>query len=131
MIEDLNVSGMLQNHHLAKSIGDASFGELRRQIEYKSLWRGKQVVIADRFYASSKLCSACGSKNTKLQLSDRSWVCMNCGVLHDRDENAAKNLELYAGRKQHPSACGITMPEDCTVKQEVSSRTLSVSLTDP
>jgi putative transposase len=96
VLEDLNVKGMTQNHHLAKALLDVAFRELRRQTEYKAAWQGERVVIADRWEPSSKKCSSCGAINHELKLSDRQWVCMNCGTLHDRDLNAAKNLEVLA-----------------------------------
>jgi putative transposase len=99
VLEDLNVKGMVKNHSLAKAISDAAFGELRRQTEYKAKWHGEKVVIADRWEPSSKKCSDCGAINHDLKLSDRKWVCMNCGTLHDRDENASKNLEALAHLK--------------------------------
>jgi len=92
VLEDLNVSGMLQNRHLSKAIADAAFAELRRQLEYKSKWYGNDLVIADRFYPSSKTCSECGSVKPLLKLSERTFVCEKCGVIIDRDLNAAKNL---------------------------------------
>lgn len=92
VLEDLNVRGMLTNHHLAKAISDASFSELRRQIEYKAGWSGIDVVIADRFYPSSKTCSNCGSVKNDLSLDDRIYKCENCGFEIDRDLNAAINL---------------------------------------
>lgn len=94
-IEDLSVSGMVKNHNLARSIMDQSFGETRRQIECKAPRVGGKVVAADRFFPSSKLCSACGRKNDALKLSDRIWTCA-CGAVHDRDENAGKNLDKNA-----------------------------------
>lgn len=99
VLEDLNVSGMMKNHHLAKSISDASFSELRRQIEYKAEWNGIEVQIADRFYPSSKTCSNCGCKKEKLDLSERVFRCENCGFELDRDLNAARNLALLANMK--------------------------------
>lgn len=95
-IEDLNVKGMAANRHLARSILDMGFFEFRRQLEYKAAMRGGRVVVADRWFASSKTCSACGWKNEELKLSDRSWTCLVCCKVHDRDVNAAKNLENYA-----------------------------------
>lgn len=95
IIEDLNVRDMIKNHHLAQSIGDASFGEFRQQLEYKAEWQGKKVIVADRFFASSKICSNCGWKNVSLKLSDRTFKCNICGNIIDRDLNAAKNLARY------------------------------------
>ena len=92
VMEDLNVSGMMKNHKLAKSIQDVSLCELKNILQYKASWNDKQVVFIDRFYPSSKLCSSCGYKNNGLQLSDREWVCPECGVIHDRDINAAINI---------------------------------------
>ena len=92
-IEGLNVQGMVKNHHLAKAVEDSSFGEIRRELEYKAAWYGKEVVVIDRFYASSQLCSCCGHKNPEIKdLSVREWTCPACGAHHDRDINAATNI---------------------------------------
>ena len=92
-IEDLNVGGMMKNHCLARHIADSSWGELRRQFEYKSLWRGRVLLTVDRFYASSQTCGNCGFKNPAVKdLSVREWVCPECGHHHDRDLNAAQNI---------------------------------------
>jgi putative transposase len=104
-IEDLNVRGMVKNRHLARSIADMGFFEFRRQLEYKAAMRGGQVVIADRFYASSKTCSACGHKLDELPLAMREWTCPACGTVHDRDVNAAVNLKNMAVSST-VSACG-------------------------
>ena len=106
-IEDLNVSGMVKNRHLSRAISDMGFFEFRRQLEYKAGMRGAVVVVADRFFASSKTCFApgCGYKVDKLPLSIREWTCPVCGAVHDRDINAAKNLEGYAV-SYTVSACG-------------------------
>jgi len=90
-VESLNVSGMLKNRKLAKSIADASWSEFFRQLEYKARWYGRDIVAMDRFFPSSKTCSACGTVLKKLPLSERSWACA-CGVEHDRDINAAMNI---------------------------------------
>jgi putative transposase len=90
-VESLNVSGMVRNRRLARAVSDAGFGEFIRQLEYKTAWYGSKVWAADRWYPSSKTCSACGVINAGLTLSDRSWICQ-CGAEHDRDHNAARNL---------------------------------------
>ena len=95
-IEDLNVKGMIKNHHLARAIADMGFGEFRRQIEYKAAQRGKTVIAVDRWYPSSKTCSACGYKMPKMPLSVREWTCVECHTHHDRDVNAAINLRTVA-----------------------------------
>jgi putative transposase len=104
-IEDLNVRGMLANRRLARSIADMGFHEFRRQLAYKTAMRGGQVVVADRFFASSKTCSACGHKLAELPLAVRRWECPVCGRRHDRDLNAASNLANYAASSA-VSACG-------------------------
>jgi putative transposase len=92
-IEDLRVKNMVRNHKLAKSISDASWGELSRQLGYKCAWYGKQVIKVNTFYPSSQLCGVCGYQyaGTK-DLSVREWTCPVCGTVHDRDINAAKNI---------------------------------------
>ncbi len=95
-IEDLNVAGMLKNHKLARQIADMGFGEFRRQLEYKAVRRGKTVLVVDRWYPSSKLCSACGYKMPKVPLAMRDWTCPQCQTHHDRDINAAMNLQKEA-----------------------------------
>ena len=90
--EDLNVKGMVKNHHLAKSISDASWGTFVTMLEYKAKWYGKTLVKIDRFYPSSKTCHYCGHIHKDLKLKDREWTCPQCGELIDRDMNAAKNI---------------------------------------
>lgn len=95
-LEDLNVSGMMQNHCLAKAVVDASMREFRKQVEYKEQWQGGAVGFVDRWFPSSKRCSVCGCVNDELTLADREWVC-ECGRYHLRDVNAAMNI-LHTGR---------------------------------
>lgn len=95
-IEDLNVHGMVKNHKLAKAISDAGWGEFKRQLLYKGEWYGSQVVVIDRFYPSSRECSACHHVLPELKLSMREWDCPVCGARHDRDINAAKNIKNQA-----------------------------------
>lgn len=91
-MEDLNVKGMLRNHKLAESIQEMNFGEFRRILEYKAKWYNKRIVFVNRFYPSSKTCNHCGYINKQLKLSDRQWICPQCGQLIERDYNAALNI---------------------------------------
>ena len=93
----------MANHSLAGAIGDSGWGELVRQLSYKCEWYGRVLIRIDRFYPSSKLCSACGFKHDSIALDIREWQCPVCGVLHDRDINAARNI-LAAGLAV--AACG-------------------------
>ena len=95
-LEDLNVNGMQKNHHLARAIQDASWGEFTRQLQYKSDWNGDNIIYIGRFEPSSKTCSVCGYVNHDLKLSDRKWTCPKCGTKHDRDINAAINIKEMA-----------------------------------
>ena len=111
VIEDLNVSGMLKNHHLAQAIGDVGFSEFKRQLTYKTAWYGSRVVLADRWEPSSKTCSGCGWVDEDLTLADRTFRCQNpdgpCGLVLDRDLNAAINLSKLAGSSSDSqNACG-------------------------
>lgn len=124
-IENLNVGGMVKNHKLAKSISDSGWSEFGRQLGYKSEWRGGFVERIDRWCPSSKTCSVCGSVNQELKLHHRFWICAGCGSEHDRDYNAAKNIEQYdtagscgnRGQFSGPYADG-----DCVSPELVSSR---------
>lgn len=100
-LENLNVKGMEQNHHLARAIQGASWSEFVRQLEYKSVFYGKNVLFIGRFEPSSKLCHKCGYINQELKLSDREWICPECGEIHDRDVNAAINIKEIAFDKQN------------------------------
>ena len=87
---------MVKNHHLTRAISAASFAEVRRQLTYKTTWRHSRLVVADRFYPSSKTCSACEAVKAELSLAERRYICEACGVIEDRDVNAARNLaQLY------------------------------------
>ena len=97
-MEDLNIQGMLRNHSLAKAISEVGFSRLKQVITTKALDNGKQVILIDRFYPSSKTCHKCGYVNHDLKLSDRKWVCPQCGTKHDRDINAAVNILLEGKR---------------------------------
>ena len=92
VIEDLNVNGMMKNHHLAQAISDVSWHEFKRQLEYKCKWKGRQLVIIDRFFPSSKTCNNCGYINQELTLDVRQWACPQCSCKLDRDLNASKNI---------------------------------------
>ena len=91
-IEDLNVKGMMKNRHLSKAISKQGFYTFRNKLTYKCKWNSIELRIVDRFYPSSKTCHECGSINKGLKLSDREWVCKECGIIHDRDYNASLNL---------------------------------------
>jgi len=104
-IEDLHVKGMLKNRRLSRSIADMGFHEFRRQLEYKTQQSSAKLIIADRWYASSKICSHCQTKIDNLPLATREWICPSCLTHHDRDINAAKNLEHLAVSST-VSACG-------------------------
>lgn len=92
-MEDLNVKGMLLNHCLAESIQEMNFGEFRKMLEYKAKWYDRKIAFVDRFYPSSKTCNHCGYINKKLKLSDRQWICPDCGKIIERDYNAALNIK--------------------------------------
>ncbi|MGH7866905.1 MAG: RNA-guided endonuclease InsQ/TnpB family protein, partial [Candidatus Dormibacteraceae bacterium] len=114
VIENLNVAGMLKNHPLAQSIADVGFGEFRRQLTYKAQWYGSTIILANRWYASSKTCSGCGWVDETLELKDRVFVCRNpdrpdCGLVLDRDLNAAINVAKLAGSSSDSlNACGVS-----------------------
>lgn len=113
VMEDLNIKGMMKNHNLSKSIQELSLYDFKSKLIYKANWYDRDVVEVDRYFASSKLCNCCGYKNTELKLSDREWVCSECGTNHSRDLNAAINIE-NEGRKilnnKIPIRCGKLTP---------------------
>ncbi len=92
-MEDLNVSGMMQNHHLAKAIQELSLYDFKSKMLYKANWYNRHIIEVGRYFASSKLCHCCGYKNVNLTLNDREWICPQCGTKHHRDHNAAINIE--------------------------------------
>jgi len=108
VIETLNPMGMAKNRKLSQAVSDVSFGEISRQFSYKAQWAGKELIKADKWFASSKICSCCGNKKEQLSLSERIYRCENCGLEIDRDLNAAKNLaNLGTTQKSWESqACG-------------------------
>ncbi len=128
-IEDLNVRGMVKNRHVSRAVSDMGFFEFRRQLDYKAARRGGMIVVADRWYPSSKTCSCCGHKLETLPLSVREWTCPECGSVQDRDVNAAINLRNLAVSST-VSACGEegsgsgrkTRTKPASVKQESSSK---------
>ncbi len=117
-VETLSVKNMVKNHKLAKAISDVGWGEFVRQLEYKATWYGRQIVRIDRFYPSSKTCSACGFVRDELGLEVREWVCPQCGVCHDRDINAACNIKAVG---LTVSACGGTVRPVCVKARRARS----------
>lgn len=114
-MEDLNVQGMLKNHKLAKAIQEIGFYRFKSILTYKAFNNGKQVVLVDRFYPSSKTCYICGYINKGLKLSDRDWICPECGERHDRDLNAAMNILLEGERIIGVRSTEFTLVENPTV----------------
>lgn len=112
VIEDLAVRSMVKNRPLARAISDASWAEMRFMLEYKARWYGRELVVVDRWYPSSKLCSHCEHRSAKMPLNIREWTCGNCGTMHDRDVNAAINIKqegqkiVAAGLAETQNACG-------------------------
>lgn len=105
-IEDLNVAGMVRNGMLSRAISDVAWGELRRQLDYKAEWAGRKVVVIDRYFPSSKRCSACGYTAEALALATRQWTCPACYARHDRDINAARNIEARGLARLVPGGTG-------------------------
>jgi putative transposase len=110
-LENLNIKGLLKNRHLSMSISDAGWGEFKRQMYYKSNWYGSTIIDIPTFYPSSKTCSNCGVVKDKLSLSERTYKCKDCGLVLDRDLNAAINIKRYAELEYVASGCGETLNE--------------------
>lgn len=108
-VEDLNAAGMARNRRLAKAVSDAAFGEFRRQLEYKTARTGAQLHVIDRWYPSSKTCSKCGRVKAKLSLSERTYRCDGCGLVMDRDLNAAVNIKVAGSAPETVNAHGETV----------------------
>ena len=128
VIEDLAVGNMVRNRHLARAISDCGWGEFRRQLGYKCAWYGRELVVINRWFPSSKTCSACGHRLAELSLSTRRWTCPSCRTLHDRDVNAAKNIlaaGLAVARGSPGDACG------ADVRHSGSSRVRSAVKQEP
>jgi len=119
-VEDLNISGMMKNHKLARAIADVSWGSFIGMLEYKCEWQGKSLVKIGRFDPSSKLCT-CGTINRELILKDRVWTCGSCGTTHDRDILAANNIVRFAFQKQNLIIVGRESPEPTPVELDSSS----------
>ena len=109
-MEDLNVKGIMKNHKLSRSIQELSLYRFETIFKYKSNWYERQIINIDRFFPSSKTCADCGYINNELKLSDREWICPDCGVIHDRDFNAAINIE-NEGLKIYKKLVGNYIPE--------------------
>ncbi len=130
VLEDLAVKNMVRNRSLAKAISDCGWGEFRRQLEYKAATAGRHVIVIDRWYPSSKTCSACGYLLASLSLSTRTWQCPSCGIRHDRDVNAAKNIlaaGLAVGTRDGADACGadVSHPGSPRVQSAVKQEPLA------
>jgi putative transposase len=126
-MEDLNVKGMLKNHCLAESIQEMNFGEFRRMLEYKAKWYNRKIVYVNRFYPSSKTCNHCGYINKNLKLSDRQWVCPECGSVIDRDINAACNIKDEGMRIIGSSTTEFTLEDYPTMDDRLGNKELKSS----
>ncbi|MEV4732780.1 IS607 family element RNA-guided endonuclease TnpB [Saccharopolyspora sp. NPDC049426] len=111
VVEDLNVKGMMSNRRLARHVAGIGMGEFRRQVEYKAAWSDVRVIIANRWFASSKTCSGCGVVKAKLHLSERLFHCQSCGLIIDRDLNAALNLAALVERETSSASCAARLNE--------------------
>ena len=133
VIEDLHVAGMLRNRRLARHIAAAAWAEIRRQLTYKAAWNNVELIAADRWFASSRTCSKCGTAKAKLALSERMYVCTTCGIVLDRDVNAARNLAALAAadtgelRREQPDGTGVRPAAPCVG----GGQTAAGRVTDP
>ncbi len=126
-MEDLNVKGMAKNHKLAESVMEMNFGEFRRILKYKALWYGRQLVFVNRFYPSSKTCHYCGYIKKDLSLSDREWICPQCGKVIDRDYNASQNIRDEALRIIGLSSPEYTLADYPTMDDRLGDKALKSS----
>ena len=129
VIEDLTVRNMVKHHTLARAISDAAWTHMRGMLEYKASWYGRELVVVDRWYPSSKLCSDCGHRVATMPLNVRTWTCGNCGSIHDRDVNAAINIKqegrriVAAGLAETRNACGAdTRPQGSTPGRQSATK---------
>ena len=133
VLEDLNVKGMLKNHCLSKSIQELSLNRFKNILSYKSAWYDRNLIEVDRWFPSSKLCNCCGYKKKDLKLNDRVWVCPNCGVVHDRDFNAAINIREEGKRIFNSKITDFQSKKDFQVGNRFAEFTLvdSPTMDDP
>lgn len=124
VVESLNIKGMIQNEKLSKQIADVSWYEFMRMLEYKAKWYGKKMIKVDRFYPSSKQCNVCGYKNDQLTLSIRKWQCPICKTLHDRDENASKNLYKIGVVHLTSGRAGTVQTQACALQENLQAQSL-------
>ncbi|CAK0744883.1 transposase [Gammaproteobacteria bacterium] len=130
-IENLNVSGMLRNRKLSRAISDVGMGEIRRELEYKAQWYGRDLITIGRFEPTSKVCSDCGFRIEKMGLSVRKWESPNCGTLHDRDSNAARNILALATGGRPESNARVCGRQNLSVGGEVTSEMLASANREP
>ncbi|TMR35061.1 IS200/IS605 family element transposase accessory protein TnpB [Actinomadura geliboluensis] len=129
VIEDLNVGGMVRNHRLARAIADAAWRETRSMLEYKCAWYGRELIVVDRWFPSSKRCSSCGAVRQDMPLDVRKWTC-GCGAEHDRDVNAARNI-LAVGLAERRNACGADIRPQRETSFRAGDRRRSRNLPSP
>ena len=132
-LEDLNVKGMMRNHHLARAISDIGFYRFKSVLMYKALNFNRTVVVADRFYPSSKTCSRCGAIKENLTLKDRVYECKNCGAVIDRDLNAAVNLknqikEKIGGATPELTPVELTALQDCFNQNNLATSSVETGI---